>query len=241
MCGLQTQHAPSGYVGMWSRAAALRRADLTAALERAEVVQGWVMRNTIHMVAAVDYGPFTDAVRHARRAQWLRADKRAVGLDMPAVADAVRRYLADGPLTQPRLVALLESDGFPRAGFPRVAWVGAQLWVDLLRVPPGRHLGEAARAPVRACGACSRRRDDAACRRGAGAAQLLPEAYRSRVFATSMPRSVPTFLVDGQVAGTWAYTGGQVVTSPFHDLSGADRRAVDAEAERLAAFHATPD
>jgi hypothetical protein len=71
--------------------------------------------------------------------------------------------------------------------------------------------------------------------------QLLPEAYRSRVFATSMPRSVPTFLVDGQVAGTWAYTGGQVVTTPFHDLSGADRRAVDAEAERLAAFHAAPD
>ena len=56
-----------------------------------------------------------------------------------------------------------------------------------------------------------------------------------------MPRSVPTFLVDGQVAGTWAYTGGQVVTTSFHDLSGADRRAVDAEAERLAAFHAAPD
>ena len=131
VCGLQTQHAPSGYIGMWSRTTGLRKADLTAALERAEVVQGWVMRNTIHMVAAADYGPFTDAVRHARRAQWLRADKRAAGLDMPAVADAVRSYLADGPLTQPRLVALLEADGFPR-----VAWVGAQLWVDLLRVPP---------------------------------------------------------------------------------------------------------
>ena len=49
-------------------------------------------------------------------------------------------------------------------------------------------------------------------------AQVLPEAYRPRVFATSMPRSVPTFLVDGQVAGTWSYAGGQVVTSPFHDL-----------------------
>ena len=89
------------------------------------------MRNTIHMGAVVDYVPFTDAIRHALRAHWLRADKRAAGLDMPAVADAVRRYLADGPLTQPRLVALLEADGFPR-----VAWVCAQLWVDLLRVPP---------------------------------------------------------------------------------------------------------
>ena len=131
VCGLQTQHAPSGYIGMWSRAAAFRRADLTAALERAEVVQGWVMRSTIHMVAAPDYLPFTTAVRAARRAQWLRAEKRAAGLDMPAVAAAVRRYLGDGPLSQPRLVALLAADGFPR-----VAWAGVQLWVDLLRVPP---------------------------------------------------------------------------------------------------------
>ncbi len=131
VCGLQTQHAPSGYIGMWSRAAAFRRADLTAALERAEVVQGWVMRSTIHMVAAPDYLPFTTAVRAARRAQWLRAEKRAAGLDMPAVAAAVRRYLGDGPLSQPRLVALLAADGFPK-----VAWAGVQLWVDLLRVPP---------------------------------------------------------------------------------------------------------
>ena len=42
--------------------------------------------------------------------------------------------------------------------------------------------------------------------------------------------------VDRTPVGGW-----QVVTTPFHDLPGADRRAVDAEAERLAAFHAAPD
>jgi hypothetical protein len=52
---------------------------------------------------------------------------------------------------------------------------------------------------------------------------------------------VPTFLVDGQVAGTWSYAGGQVVTPPFHDLPTAACRAVKAEAERLAAFHAVSD
>ena len=67
--------------------------------------------------------------------------------------------------------------------------------------------------------------------------QLLPETYRPRVFATSMPRSVPTFLVDGQVAGTWRYAEGKVVTTPFHDLPAAARRALVAEAEWLAAFH----
>lgn len=279
VCGLQTQHAPSGYVGMWSRAAALRRADLTDALCGADVVQGWVMRNTIHMVAAADYGPFTDAVREVRRAQWLRTDKRAAALDMPAVARALRGYLADGPLTQPRLVALLETDGFPR-----LAWVGAQLWIDLLRVPPAgtwekprahlfaladqvlpglragpvdaarkllvtrylRAFGPAAAAdvavftgiPVGEVRAVLARCDLRRFRTEAGAelvdvpdgllpepdvpapvrflgtwdatllvharrTQLLPEPYRPHVFATSMPRSVPTFLVDGQVAGTW--------------------------------------
>jgi hypothetical protein len=130
VCGLQTQHAPSGYVGLWSRTGA-PRADLTAALHRATIVQGWVMRSTIHMVSAADYAPFTAAVRTARRASWLRAEKQAADLDMPAVADAVRRHLADGPRTQRELIALLAVDGFPR-----VAWAGAQLWVDLLRVPP---------------------------------------------------------------------------------------------------------
>jgi hypothetical protein len=64
-------------------------------------------------------------------------------------------------------------------------------------------------------------------------AQILPEAYRPRVFATSMPQSVPTFLVDGQVAGTWRYTDGRVRWEAFDEVRA--RAEVDAEAERLGA------
>jgi hypothetical protein len=343
LCGLQTQHAPSGYVGLWSRTSwsrtswsrtsrppaseygvagpadsRFRRDDLTAALHDATVVQGWVMRSTIHMVAAADYAPFTAAVRAARRVQWLRAERRAAGWDMPAVAAAVRRHLADGPLPQARIVALLEADGYPRTAF-----AGAQLWVDLLRVPPAgtwdrprahvfalaehvlpgappgpdddagadgardllvtrylRAFGPASTgdvasftglpaADVRAVVArldVRRFRDeaggelldvpdgplpdpatpapvrflptwDATLLVHARRTRVLPEAYRSRIFHTRLPRSVPTFLVDGQVAGTWRYEEGRVVTTPFHDLPVAALRALDAEAERLAAFH----
>jgi hypothetical protein len=312
LCGLQTQHAPSGYVGLWSRVAGFRRDDLTAALHGAAVVQGWVMRSTIHMVAAADYAPFTAAVRMARRAQWLRAEKRATGLDMPAVAAAVRRHLADGPRSHAEMVALLAADGFPK-----VAWVGAQLWVDLLRVPPAgtwekprahvfalaeqvlpgqapvtedagrdvlvarylRAFGPAtaadvasftglpvtevravlARLPLRRFRADGRElldvpdaplppadtpapvrflpTWDAALLVHARRAQILPEAYRPRIFATSMPRSVGTFLVDGQVAGTWWYAGDRVEVESFAELPPARRREVDGEAERLAAFH----
>ena len=37
---------------------------------------------------------------------------------------------------------------------------------------------------------------------------ILPEAYRERIFHVRAPHSFPTFLVDGQVAGTWRYEDG---------------------------------
>jgi hypothetical protein len=53
-----------------------------------------------------------------------------------------------------------------------------------------------------------------------------------------MPPSYPTFLVDGQVAGTWKREAGEVRLAPFHTLLAADRVALEEEAHRLAAFHA---
>ena len=38
--------------------------------------------------------------------------------------------------------------------------------------------------------------------------QILPEEHRSRVFNVKTPQSVHTFLVDGQVAGTWRHERG---------------------------------
>ena len=52
------------------------------------------------------------------------------------------------------------------------------------------------------------------------------------------PHSVNTFLVDGQVAGTWRFTGDRVDVEPFEPLSTDVRREVADEADRLAAFHA---
>jgi hypothetical protein len=69
-------------------------------------------------------------------------------------------------------------------------------------------------------------------------ALVLPEEHRSKVFHTRMPQSIGTFTVDGVVAGTWRYAGGNVVTEAFAPLPAAARREVAEEAERLAAFHA---
>jgi hypothetical protein len=67
--------------------------------------------------------------------------------------------------------------------------------------------------------------------------QILPEEYRPRIFNTKTPQSMPTFLVDGAVAGSWRFDDGRIRIEPFHRLDRGDRRELDAEAERLADLH----
>jgi hypothetical protein len=307
--GLQTQYAPSGYVGLWSRLDGFARADLTRALERRTAVQGTLMRSTIHLVSARDYPLLAAGVRDARRQWWLktharRADARAI----VETARRVRELLADGPLSQAELVKRLGP----------AAWNGVGLWIDLLRAPPSgtwehrradlyadaeqwlgraeaseeagiqllvrRYLGAFGPAAVRdvaswaglppasvqraLAGMRLRRfrgedgaelvdlpraplpdRDtpapvrflpvwDAALLVHARRTGILPEPLRPRVFSTRTPHSVGTFLVDGAVAGSWRMERGRIQLEPFVRLSREARRKLDAEAERLTAFHA---
>lgn len=132
VAGLQTQYAPSGYISLWSRLDGFRRQHLTRALEERRVIQGWVMRVTIHMVSASDYWLLSIAVRRPRRELWMRNWKRELaGVDMEEVATLVRRVLAEGPRRGKELQERVMAEGYPRS-----AWVGAGLWVDLVRVPP---------------------------------------------------------------------------------------------------------
>jgi hypothetical protein len=312
--GLQTQYAPSAYVGLWSRIEGFRRADLTTALLEARIVQAWVMRCTIHMVSARDYQPLTEAVRMQRRSWWLRSPRGVTENQMEAAAATVARRLADGPQRQADLVAALVADGLPAALFG-----GVQLWLDLVRVPPAgtwerprahvygladdwvppqppmdraaaeellvsRYLtgfgpatpsdiGRYAGWTVTETKAVLARLDLSAARDPDGArlvdlpdaprpdgdtpapvrflstfdallllghakrARILPDEQRERVFSTKMPQSTPTFLVHGQVAGTWRFVDNHVVPSPFTSLHRTTQRAVDEEAERLTAFY----
>lgn len=66
---------------------------------------------------------------------------------------------------------------------------------------------------------------------------IMPEDRRPLVFNTKTPHSVPTFLVDGYVAGTWRYEKGRVEVVPFETLPAETTRQLEAEADRLAAFH----
>jgi hypothetical protein len=312
--GLQTQYAPSAYIGLWSRLRGFARGDLTDALVRRRVVQATLMRDTIHIVSAGDFPLLAAAIRRGRREWWTRvAGSGLAGADMEAAADLVRDLLAGGPRPRAELFAALEAAGYPR---PAIGGVG--LWVDLVRVPPsgtwdrrradlygladtwltaerpaedegldhlvrrylegfgpatvndlagwsgltattlrptieraslrrfrdeqGRELLDLPRAPLPDPDTPAPVRFlptwDATLLVHARRTQILPERFRSLVFSTKTPHSVPTFLVDGQVAGTWRYEDGHVRLDPFERLPAATRRALDREAEALAAFHA---
>jgi len=311
--GLQTQYAPSGYVGLWSRLRNFQRSSLTDALVTREAVQGTLMRSTIHTVSAADYPVLIAGVRSGRREWWLRVVRHQVdGLDMDTAVAILRERLKQGPARTAELRALLASHGMPP-----IAWSGAGLWLEMVRVPPsgtwerrladlyglaedwvrmrrvteadgtehlvrrylggfgpapladiagwagiqpakiqpalermrlrrfrdsaGRALfdlpraplpGADARAPVRFLGTF-----EALTMIHARRTQVMPEKYRRIVFNTKTPHSMPVFLIDGAVAGTWRFEGARVHIKPFEPLPRLVRREVDDEAKALAAFH----
>ena len=68
-------------------------------------------------------------------------------------------------------------------------------------------------------------------------AQVLREEHRPLLFSTKSRQSTPSFLVDGQVAGTWRFEGDRIRVDPFAPLRRAAQREVDAEAGRLLDLH----
>jgi hypothetical protein len=305
--GLQTQYAPSGYIGLWTRIAGFERTGLTRALEERRVIQGTLMRVTIHMVTKRDYRLFAAGLREDRRAWWLRTTKRD-RREIERVARRVRAFLSDGPKQRREIQRAL--------GLDSSTFNGVGLWVDLVRVPPlgtwerkradlygvaeqwvgpldgdpasgidhliRRYLGgfgPASRKDIagwtglrtpsvdRALDGMKLRRfrderggelldlpgaplvdaDTPApvrflptfdatllvnCRR----TQILPERYRPVIFNTTTPHSVGTFLVDGQVAGTWSISADTIDVEPFETLPRATRRELSEETDRLREF-----
>jgi len=304
--GIQAQYAPSIYIGLWSRLEGFERDALTRALERRTVVQGTLMRATIHLVSAGDYWPVAAAIRDARRQAFLDYRRGSLGAnDVKKAAATVRKRLKAGERARKQLMEGMDSSRFN----------GANVWLDIVRVPPagtwerrradlyalaedwlgpaevtageGRRLlirrylqgfGPAApkeiadwagmkldetleemelrhfrderggllvdlpRAPLPAADTPAPVRFlptwDATLLVHARRTQILPEEHRAKVFSTKTPQSIPTFIVEGQVAGSWRYEKGKVTLKPFARLAKEARADLDAEAERLVALHA---
>ena len=307
--GIQAQYAPSMYVGLWSRMRGLERSALTRALEDRTVVQGTLLRSTIHLVSREDYWPFAVAIRESLREWFLRVSKgNPAATELDAAAKRVRSALADGPLRQAEIDALVG----------RSARGGINTVLDLVRIPPSgtwerrkadlhadaeswigppdvatsearalvvrrylggfgpattAEIGNWAGLPARTVTEALKRIDHVTHEADDGAtlvdlpgaplpdagtpapirflptwhavllvharrARILPEEHRPKVFSSRNPHSVPTFLVDGAVAGSWRFVDGRIDLTEFDSLPRGVRRQVERAAHDLAAFHA---
>ena len=103
----------------------------------------------------------------------------------------------------------------------------------LVDLPDGQIVDEAVPAPPRFLPVW-----DATLLVHARRTQILPEAHRSRIFNTKTPHSLNTFLIDGQVAGSWRHEDGEIRLDPFAKLDAGQRQAVEDEAHGLALLHA---
>lgn len=124
MGGIQDQYAPSAYIAMWARLDGFQRDDLTRALERRTVIQGTLLRGTIHVVSRRDYWPWAAAIREPRR-EWLqRSWPKLAAPDVDAINRTLREALRGGPRHRNELVALVGKDAFQAAD------------IEVVRVPP---------------------------------------------------------------------------------------------------------
>jgi DNA glycosylase AlkZ-like len=64
-------------------------------------------------------------------------------------------------------------------------------------------------------------------------ALIIREEDRPRIFNTKLPQSLPTYLIDGTVAGTWRFEDGRVRLDPWYDH---EKDGLEEEAEALAQY-----
>jgi hypothetical protein len=123
--GIQAQYAPSMYIGLWSRLEGLERDAVTRALKRRSIVQGSMMRATIHLVSKRDYWPFVVGIRKGQQEWWLRTHRGIGRRTVTANDRKVRRALKGNTLSRAELEQVLGR-----------RWAAAGVFLDLVRIPP---------------------------------------------------------------------------------------------------------
>ena len=103
--GIQNQYAPNGYIRLWSSIEGFERDDLTRALARRSVIQGTLMRETIHLVSRRDYPLFAAGIRRSGQEWRLRVDGRADDLEVAAAARQLARHLRGRTISRKELGA----------------------------------------------------------------------------------------------------------------------------------------
>jgi hypothetical protein len=126
--GIQAQYAPSSYVRLWTNLRRFAMGDLDRHLEKRSVVQGTLMRSTIHLVSARDYWAFAEGIGPSRQDWWHQTWGREFArAEIDRIATKLDAELAGRTWPRTELDQLMRSHS-------TTIWSGA--WVALIRVPP---------------------------------------------------------------------------------------------------------
>ena len=126
--GIQAQYAPSSYVRLWTNLRRFAMNDLDRLLEQRKVVQGTLMRSTIHLVSARDYWAFAEGIGPSRQEWWHQTFGREFSRkQIDRIAVRLDAQLAGRAWPRKELDELMRSHS-------TTVWSGA--WVALIRVPP---------------------------------------------------------------------------------------------------------
>jgi hypothetical protein len=146
VAGLQAQVQNPPYVGLWSRLRDFDRGELTAAMERREVVRATMMRSTVHVVTADDYLAWRAALQPALvRAFHGFHGENARQLDTESVLAAAFE-LFDGPPRSFVDVRAVLSERFPGVR-PETMAYATRAYLPLVQVPPGGTWGHSGAVP----------------------------------------------------------------------------------------------
>jgi hypothetical protein len=133
--GLQAQAPLAPYVGLWSRLAGFRAAELAGLIESRAAVRGSFMRATVHLLTARDALAIRPVVQSVLERGLLASFGRAVAdLDLAAVAARAATLVAEQPLTRARLGAALAED-WPGTEASALGYAASYL-VPHVQVPP---------------------------------------------------------------------------------------------------------
>jgi len=128
LAGIQAQYAPSSYIRLWTSLRRFAMSDLDRLLEQRKVVQGTLMRSTIHLVSARDYWRFAEGIGPSRQEWWHQTwGKEFQRAEMDRIAAKLDAELTGRPWPRKELDELMRSHS-------STVWSGA--WVALIRVPP---------------------------------------------------------------------------------------------------------
>ena len=136
LAGMQSQAPNAPYVGLWTRLAGFRPAELARLMTERAVVRTHLMRNTVHLVTARDCLAAGDLFRdlHARRFASSPFAAGLAGVDLPALLAAGRALLAGQPRTRAELGRLL-GERWPAQDPASLAYAVTHL-TPTVQVPP---------------------------------------------------------------------------------------------------------